>query len=86
MKQLFIGFALLLSAMSFAQTTITGTVTTTASGETVPFVNVILNNSTTATTTDDNGRYSIDINSELDVLKFSALGFISQSITVGTRP
>ena len=74
MKQLFIGFALLLSAMSFAQTTITGTVTTTASGETVPFVNVILNNSTTATTTDDNGRYSIDINSELDVLKFSALG------------
>ena len=46
MKQLFIGFALLLSAMSFAQTTITGTVTTTASGETVPFVNVILNNTT----------------------------------------
>ncbi|WP_281777758.1 SusC/RagA family TonB-linked outer membrane protein [Croceibacter atlanticus] len=85
MKQLFIGFALLLSAMSFAQTTITGTVTTTASGETVPFVNVILNNSTTATTTDDNGRYSIDINSELDVLKFSALGFISQSITVGNK-
>lgn len=85
MKQLFIGFALLLSAMSFAQTTITGTVTTTASGETVPFVNVILNNSTRATTTDDNGRYSIDINSELDVLKFSALGFISQSITVGNK-
>tara|TARA_R100000935_G_C2838377_1_gene169518 strand:- start:203 stop:3418 length:3216 start_codon:yes stop_codon:yes gene_type:complete len=85
MKQLFIGFALLLSAMSFAQTTITGTVTTTASGETVPFVNVILNNSTTATTTDDNGRYSIDINSELDVLKFSTLGFISQSITVGNK-
>jgi TonB-linked SusC/RagA family outer membrane protein len=85
MKQLFIGFALLLSAMSFAQKTITGTVTTTASGETVPFVNVILNNSTTATTTDDNGRYSIDINSELDVLKFSALGFISQSITVGNK-
>jgi TonB-linked SusC/RagA family outer membrane protein len=85
MKQLFIGFALLLSAMSFAQKTIIGTVTTTASGETVPFVNVILNNSTTATTTDDNGQYSIEINSESDVLKFSALGFITQSVIVGNQ-
>lgn len=85
MKQLFIGFALLLCAMSYAQTTVTGTVTSAQTGETVPFVNVILNNSSTAVTTNVDGNYSIEIAEETDILKFSALGFIAQEVVVGNR-
>jgi len=60
--------------------TLRGTVTDDANLP-VPGVNVIIQNSTTGTSTDFNGNYSIEI-SNGDVLEFSSLGFASQSITI----
>ena len=60
--------------------TLTGTVTDEENIP-VPGVNVIIQNTTTGTSADFDGNYSIDVNNG-DVLEFSSLGFSSQAITI----
>ena len=54
-------------------------------GEPVPGVNVVVKGTTTGTGTDLQGRYSLNINGEADVLIISAVGFVTQEISVGQR-
>jgi len=54
-------------------------------GEPVPGVNVVVKGTTTGTGTDLQGRYSLNINGEADVLIISAVGFDTQEISVGQR-
>jgi len=61
---------------------ITGTVSE-ISGEPLPGVNVFVKGSTVGTTTDFNGKYSITVKKESDVLVFSFIGYNEQSIAVG---
>ncbi|WP_299551514.1 TonB-dependent receptor [Seonamhaeicola sp.] len=75
---------LLLSSISvIAQTTLTGKVTD-ASNVPLPGVNVIIKGTTQGTTTDFDGNYSV-LTSTGDILEFSYLGFVSQSISVGDQ-
>ena len=60
--------------------TLTGTVVDEANTP-VPGVNVIIQNTTTGTSTDFDGNYSIEV-SNGDVLEFSSLGFATQAITI----
>ena len=60
--------------------TLTGTVTDEANTP-IPGVNVIIQNTTTGTSTDFDGNYSITVTNG-DVLEFSSLGFASQAITI----
>jgi len=54
-------------------------------GEALLGVNVVLGGTTTGTTTDLDGNYSISVPSEKSVLRFSFIGFVSQEVKVGSR-
>lgn len=74
---------LLLSGFAYAQKTITGTVRD-ASGP-LPGANVAVKGSTTGTTTDFDGNYSIDVPGNETTLVFSFLGYIKQEVAVGDK-
>jgi len=60
--------------------TLTGTVVD-ETNQPVPAVSVIIQNTTTGTSTDFDGNYSIEVTNG-DVLEFSSLGFALQAITI----
>ena len=80
--KLLLGLALFLSAsIIMAQENISGKVVHSATGESLPGASIYLKGSTTGTTTDLNGFYSIlaDLG---DTLVFTYVGFITQEIVV----
>ncbi len=80
---LFAVLGLMLSQSIYAQPKIvTGNVTDATTNERLPGVNVIIKNTTTGTSTDLNGVYSINV-SPGQVLVFTSLGYSSQEVTVG---
>jgi TonB-linked SusC/RagA family outer membrane protein len=75
----------LASAWASAQTlTITGTVSD-VQGEPLPGVNIRVQGTTTGTTTDVSGKYSIAAPGEQSVLQFSFIGFTQQDVVVGSQ-
>ena len=73
---------LLLGITGFSQErTITGTVTGADDGMPLPGVNVLIQGTSKGTTTDFDGNFSIEV-SPGNVLEFSYLGYLSQSITI----
>ncbi|MCK0145183.1 TonB-dependent receptor [Arenibacter sp. F26102] len=81
-KKLILGALLLMNVALFAQDgyILSGTVTDAAKVP-VPGVNVIIANTTTGTATDFDGNYQITVKNG-DVLQFSSLGFVTQSIPI----
>ncbi|TDQ09746.1 SusC/RagA family TonB-linked outer membrane protein [Pedobacter metabolipauper] len=81
---LFIVVCFLLSAHAFAQQkTITGKVTSSDDGSTIPGASIKIKGTTNAVQTNVIGTYSIKANSG-DVLVFSYVGMVTQERTVGT--
>jgi iron complex outermembrane receptor protein len=83
MKQLFKGLLLsmLMVPMSFfAQQTLSGTISESATGLPVPGVNVFIKGTTTGTTTDFDGNYSLSGISNANVIVFSYVGFTTQEL------
>ncbi len=80
--QLILMMILFFNMSLFAQDgyTLTGTVTDAANVP-VPGVNVIIKNTTTGTSTDFDGNYSINVKKG-DVLEFSSLGYSKNSVTI----
>ncbi|MFH0760121.1 MAG: SusC/RagA family TonB-linked outer membrane protein [Bacteroidota bacterium] len=75
--------AFLMFASVYAQQLrVSGRVTDSATGETLPGVNVAVKGSTIGVATDANGAYSISVNRG-SVLVFSYLSYISQEVSVG---
>ncbi len=64
--------------------TINGTVTD-EKNEPLPGVSVTLKSTGRGAATDQNGKYSIIINSETEVLRFTSIGFVSKEFTVGNN-
>jgi TonB-linked SusC/RagA family outer membrane protein len=64
--------------------TVTGTVTSAGDGMSVPGANVFVEGTQNATSTDFDGKFTINAKSG-DVLKFSFIGFKTQSVTVGAQ-
>ena len=84
-KTLLLPILLLVSCVLFAQQkTVTGKVVD-ADGKPVSGVNVGIKGSTTNTTTDADGNYSIVVASNESVLKFSSASFLYQEQLVGTK-
>jgi len=80
---LFAVLGLMLSQGIYAQPkTVTGTVTDATTNESLPGVNVIIKNTTTGTSTDFNGVYSINV-APGQVLIFTFVGYTSQEVVVG---
>lgn len=70
---------LLFPAVVFAQTTISGTVKEAATSLPIPGANVIIKGTTTGTSTDFDGNFTITAN-DGDVLVFSYVGFLTQEV------
>ena len=80
---LFAVLGFMLSQSIYAQPkTVTGTITDATTNETLPGVNVIIKNTTTGTSTDPFGNYSISV-APGQVLIFSSLGYQMKEVTVG---
>lgn len=83
---------LLLLCLSFALTTViwaqdrtvTGTITS-IDGEELPGVNVLVQGTTTGTTTDLDGNYRLSVPSDATNLVYSFVGFRSQVVAIGNR-
>ena len=70
---------------SWAQRTVTGTVTGEEDGTPVPGVNVILKGSAVGTVTDIDGKYQISVPESGGILVFSFIGLATEEIVVGTQ-
>ena len=76
---------LFLASSAWAQrVTVTGTVTDGSTGETLPGVAVVVQGTTLGTTTDIDGKYSIEVNRG-DALVFSFMGYVPQEVEVTDR-
>ena len=64
---------------------VTGTVTAAEDNTTLPGVTVVIKNTNTGTTTDQDGKFSINASGDNPTLVFSAVGFATQEIAVGNR-
>lgn len=80
---LFVLFSLI--SVSLFGRTVTGTVTQKSDGEPVIGASVMVKGTTTGVTTDIDGKYSIEVNSDKAVLTFNYIGMNPQEVTVGTR-
>ena len=65
--------------------TITGKVTAAADGNPIPGVTVILKGTSSGTTTNHEGKYSISVPANGGTLVFSFIGYKSQEIKIGTN-
>ena len=86
MKKAFFSALLALFAVSvYAQNiTVTGKVTDAGTGEGVPFISVVVKNTTKGVSSDVDGNYSIQTSPQA-VLVFSAVGYATQEIPVEGR-
>lgn len=73
---------LLVSAQDKA---VTGVIVSGQDNSPLPGVTVVLKSTTVGTTTDENGKYTINVAGSNSVLVFSAVGFVTQEVTVGNR-
>lgn len=73
-----------LSSM-YAQKVITGTVTTSDDGSSLPGVNVIVHGTTHGTVTDFDGKYTIEVDKEAVKLNFTFIGYAPQTIEIGSQ-
>lgn len=71
-------------ALPFTLFAVSGTVRS-ASGESMPGVNVIEKGTTNGTATDADGKYSLNVSEESSVLVFSFIGFTTQEVTINGR-
>lgn len=71
--------------VTYAQTTVTGTVISGEDSSPLPGVNILLKGTSKGTITDANGRYTIDVNNDQPVLVFSFVGYITQEVPVEGR-
>ena len=81
----FIALLLLVSASVSAQTTVTGQVTTGSDKSPLPGVSVLVKGTSSGTTTDSDGRFSISVPDNNSVLVISFIGYATQEITVGSQ-
>src|SRR5690606_11817407 len=84
----FICVALLVGTVAYGQATsfeVTGTVSSSDNGETLPGANVLLKGTTTGAVSNMDGVFNIVVPSANAVLVISSIGYIPQEFTVGNR-
>ncbi|MFD1140092.1 DUF5686 family protein [Larkinella insperata] len=78
-----LGILLLISRIASAQSTlIKGVITDAKTGETLPFVSVVVPGTTIGTATDTEGQYSLSVPAGQNRIKFSYVGYLSQEKTI----
>jgi TonB-linked SusC/RagA family outer membrane protein len=69
----------------YAQRTVTGRVVSASDNSPLIGVSVVLKGTTSGTTTDIDGRFSIPVPNDQAILQFSFIGFTQQEVTVGSQ-
>ena len=72
-------FCMVLSIATFAQTTISGTVTDASNGDPLIGVNIAIDGTTEGTVTDLDGQYEISTSNANPSLTVSYVGYVTQS-------
>ena len=67
---------------SFAQTTVTGTISDSTDGMELPSVTVLEKGTSNGTTSDFNGKFTIELSNKNATLQFSYLGYKTKEITL----
>lgn len=75
----------LLGGAVYAQSTVSGKVTSMESGEALPGVNVIVKGTTVGTVTDIEGNYNLSVPADDAVLQFSFIGYITEEEPINGR-
>lgn len=76
---------MLVTSVAWGQTrTVSGKVTSVEDGQSVPGVNVVVKGSTTGTTTDADGKYTLSV-PDGSTLVFSFIGFQTKEVAVGDQ-
>jgi iron complex outermembrane receptor protein len=85
LKVLFLVLGLAIGSQGFAQgIKVTGKVTDASDGKTIPGVTILVQNTTTGTITDIDGRYSLTVDPGT-TLVFSFVGYNTQEVLVGAQ-
>jgi hypothetical protein len=84
-KPVIITVFLLCMEQSYAQKTITGTVTAAENRDPVPGVNVVVKNTTVGTVTGLDGTYTIQVPDDRETLVFSFVGYLTEEIEIGNQ-
>ena len=80
-----IGVFVLASGTAFGQHQVSGTVTDSIEGSPLPGANVVVDGTTTGTTTDEQGQYQLTVSSPTDTLVFSFVGYREKRISIRGR-
>jgi len=75
-------FGVVFVPITYAQIEISGTVIEDATDISIPGVNVVVQGTTTGTTTDINGMYSISVPGVGTTLEFSSVGYLDQEVLI----
>jgi TonB-linked SusC/RagA family outer membrane protein len=75
----------LFAVCAYAQTTVSGRVTSSEDASPLPGVNILVKGLTTGTITDTEGKYTIQVPSADATLVFSFVGYVSQEAQLGGR-
>jgi TonB-linked SusC/RagA family outer membrane protein len=85
-KYLLTFFACAIAFYSMAQErTVTGRVTSSEDGSSLPGVNVVIKGTTNGTVTDSDGNFSLSVTGTDQSLVFSFIGLASQEVPIGAR-
>lgn len=86
MKKFFLFCVLaLFCTLGYAQTKVTGKVTSSEDGSPVPYANIAIKGTTKGITSNENGEYSLDKVSKDAILVFSSIGFKDIEVAVNGR-
>ncbi|MFA5327947.1 MAG: DUF5686 family protein [Prolixibacteraceae bacterium] len=80
--QLLIAALLILSPAFSQNTVVSGTVTDEDNGQPIPYVSVVFKNTQIGALTDTIGRFQITSKLKVDSVKFSAVGYLSETIGI----
>ena len=85
-KILLVCFSVCVTVFSYAQDkTVSGLVLSSDDDAGLPAVNIIVKGTTTGTTTDLDGNYSLKVSSGDVSLIYSSIGFVNQEVVVGNQ-
>lgn len=85
MQKILLFICLLATFAAQAQRSLTGRVTSSDDQSPLPGVNILVKGTTNGTISDADGRFTIPVASDNDVIVFSFVGFVTQEMAVGGR-
>ncbi len=85
MSLLFVLLILFCTSLQAQDITVSGTVISSEDNSAIPGVNVLIKDSSTGTTTDLDGNFTLAVPGSETFLVFSSVGFNTQEIQVGNR-